>query len=242
VDGLLKALDAQIAKKQSVKEAAMQQLLSGETRLPGFDGEWRSTRLAEIGTFSKGRGIRVDELTVDGLPCIRYGELYTRYRNYVTNPISRISPEVARNALAIKRGDLLFAGSGETSEEIGICAAYLGEEDAFAGGDLIVLSPRGHDSLYLGHLMNHPIVAIQKERFGQGDAIVHINTRNLAQVEVELPPLGEQAAIATIFSEMDAEIEALEWRRDKTHAIKQGMMQQLLTGRIRLVEHDTVAA
>ena len=238
VDGLLAALEALIAKKRAIKQAAMQQLLTGKSRLPGFSGTWETKRLEDLGSFSKGRGIKREDVSDAGLPCIRYGELYTRYKDYILTPVSRIPPAVALEALPIKKGDLLFAGSGETAEEIGICAAYLGEEPAYAGGDVITLTPSGQNSIYLGHLMNHPIVATQKARMGQGDAVVHISASNLAQVSIELPPLTEQTAIANILSDMDAEIAALERRQDKTRAVKQSMMQQLLTGRVRLVEPE----
>ena len=240
VDGLLAALAALIAKKRAVKQAAMQQLLTGKTRLPGYSGAWEAKQLGELGTFSKGRGIKREDVSDTGLPCIRYGELYTRYKDYILNPTSRIRPCVALEALPIERGNLLFAGSGETAEEIGTCAAYLGEEPAYVGGDVIVLTPLGQDSIYLGHLMNHPTVAAQKSRMGQGDAVVHISAGNLAQVRFELPPLREQTAIAAVLSDIDAEIVALEQRRDKTRALKQGMMQQLLTGRVRLVQADPI--
>ena len=240
VDGLLAALETLIAKKRATKQAAMQQLLTGKTRLPGFSGEWETKRLENLGSFSKGRGIKREDVSDTGLPCIRYGELYTRYKDYILNPVSRIPPAVALEALPIRKGDLLFAGSGETAEEIGICAAYLGEEPAYAGGDVITLTPSGQNSIYLGHLMNHPIVATQKARMGQGDAVVHISAGNLAQVKIKLPPLTEQTAIATILSDMDAEIAVLERRRDKTRAVKQGMMQQLLTGRVRLVKSEVI--
>jgi len=238
VDGLLGTLEALIAKKRAIKQAAMQQLLTGKTRLPGFSGAWETKQLGELGPFSKGRGIKRDDVSDEGIPCIRYGELYTRYHNYVITPASRIPDAVAQTALPIKKGDLLFAGSGETAEEIGSCAAYLGVEQAYAGGDIVVLTPSGQNSMYLGHLMNHPLVAMQKARFGQGDAVVHISARNLAQVEINLPLIEEQTAIATVLSDMDAEIAALEQRRDKTRGIKQGMMQQLLTGRVRLVKPE----
>ena len=237
VDGLIQSLDALIAKKRVIKQAAMQQLLTGKTRLPGFSGAWETKRLGEIGPFSKGRGIKRDDVSDEGVPCIRYGELYTRYKDHVLNPVARIPLSVASKSLPIKTGDLLFAGSGETSEEIGRCAAYLGEEQVYVGGDVVVLTPLSQNSLYLGYLMNHPTVARQKARMAQGDAVVHINSRNLAQVQIDLPTLAEQRAIATILFDMDAEIAALERRRDKTSAIKQGMMQQLLTGRVRLVSN-----
>ena len=238
VDGLTNTLDALIAKKHAIKQATMQQLLTGRTRLPGFSSAWETKRLGEIGSFSKGRGIKRDDVTDEGMPCVRYGELYTLYQDYILKTASRIPPDVAATALPIKTGDLLFAGSGETAEEIGRCAAYLGKEEAYAGGDVIVLRPSGQNPVYLGHLMNHPIVSQQKARMGQGDAVVHIYINNLAQVQIELPPIEEQHAIAALLSDMDAEIAALEQRRDKTIAIKQGMMQQLLTGRVRLVKKE----
>ena len=234
VDKLIASLEALIAKKRDIKKAAMQQLLTGRTRLPGFGGEWRTGRLGDLGTLSKGRGIRRDELSETGVRCVRYGELYTRYENYVVKPVSRIPQQVAHSALPIKQGDLLFAGSGETAEEIGICVAYIGEEPVYVGGDIIVLRASGQDAVYLAHLLNSPVAARQKSRMAQGDAVVHIRGDHLAEIELPLPPLPEQRAIATVLSDMDDEIAALEHRLDKTHAIKQGMMQQLLTGTIRL--------
>ncbi len=236
VDDLLAALEKLIAKKQAIKQAAMQQLLTGKTRLPGFSGEWETKQLGTLGFFSKGRGIKREDISSTGFPCIRYGELYTRYRDYILNAVARIPSSVAQMALPIKTGDLLFAGSGETSEEIGQCAVYLCDEPGYAGGDIIVLTPLGQNSLYLGYLMNRPAVARQKARMGQGDAVVHINPRNLAQIEIDLPALEEQAAIAVVLSDMDAEIASLERRRDKIRTLRQGMMQQLLTGRVRLIE------
>lgn len=248
-DGLIGALETLIAKKRAIKQAAMQQLLTGRTRLPGFakssgnkntevgviPEDWKVKRLGDLGTFLKGRAIKRDDISDDGFACIRYGEIYTRYNNYVEMLQSRIPEKIAATALPIKTGDLLFAGSGETSEEIGKCVAYIGDKEAFAGGDVIVLRPTGErNSLYLGHLLNHDFVAQQKARFGQGDAIVHISARNLARVKVPLPSLPEQTAIATVLSNMDAEIIVLEQRLEKVQQIKQGMMQQLLTGKVRL--------
>ncbi len=235
-DGLIRALDALIEKKRAIKQAAMQQLLTGKKRLPGFEGEWEVKRLGEVGSFAKGRGIKRDDVTDEGSPCIRYGELYTRYHNYITTPVSRIPPAVAQTALLIQTGDLLFAGSGETAEDIGRCVAYLGDEQAYAGGDIVVLTPSGQNSIYLGYLMNHPLVTAQKARLSQGDVIVHISATNLAQVEINLPPIDEQRAIAAVLSDMDTEIAALERRRDKAEQVKQGMMQELLTGRTRLID------
>jgi type I restriction enzyme S subunit len=235
VDALLGALDQLIAKKRDLKQAAMQQLLTGQTRLPGFQGEWKVKRLGDVGAFSKGRGIKKDEVVAVGLPCVRYGEIYTHYNDYLKAFNSFITPAIAKQSQRIQKGDLLFAGSGETAEEIGKCVAFLGDEEAYAGGDIVIFRPVDQDSKFLGYLMNHSSVASQKACMGQGDAVVHISARNLARLELHLPTQCEQTAIAEVLSDMDAELAALEQRRDKSRALKQGMMQELLTGKRRLL-------
>jgi len=227
--------NALIAKKRDLKQAAMQQLLTGKQRLPGFSGEWEVKRLGDVGTFSKGKGIKKDDVVSDGLPCIRYGEIYTRHNDYIKVFYSFIPRQVAKQSQRLRKGDLLFAGSGETAEEIGKCVAFLGDEEAYAGGDIVLFTPSDQDAMYLGYLMNHSSISDQKARMGQGDAIVHISAKSLAQLELRLPHLEEQTAIATVLSDMDAELAALDARREKTRALKQGMMHELLTGRIRLL-------
>ena len=196
--------------------------------------DWKVTRLGEIGTFSKGSGIKREDISEIGVPCIRYGELYTRYHNYISKPLSRIPLNVACKALPVASGDLLFAGSGETTKEIGRCSAYIGAEQAYAGGDIIVYRPIGQNPIFLGHLMNFSTIATQKSRMGQGDAVVHISARNLAQVQVGLPPLSEQCAIAEVLADVDGLFAALEVLIAKKRNVKQAAMQQLLTGKTRL--------
>ncbi len=235
MDALLGALDRLIAKHRDIKQAAMQQLLTGHTRLPGFKGEWLVKRLGDVGMFLKGSGVKKDESQSGSHPCIRYGEIYTRHNDYIKEFHSFISSKVAATAFLLKKGDLLFAGSGETKEEIGKCVAFVDDWEAYAGGDIVILRPQGVDSLYLGLALNTPSINRQKASRGQGDAVVHIGSSALAHITLNLPPLPEQTAIAEVLSDMDTELAALEQRRDKTRALKQGMMQELLTGRTRLV-------
>jgi type I restriction enzyme S subunit len=235
VDALLAKLDQFIAKKRDVKQAAMQQLLTGQTRLPGFSGEWEVKRLGNVGTFLKGSGIRKDEARSGDIPCVRYGEIYTHHNDYVKTYSSWISPSVAATATPLKQGDLLFAGSGETKEEIGKCVAFVDDAEVYAGGDIVILRPKAASAMFLGYYCNTAPINAQKASRGQGDAVVHISAAALSNIEVTLPKLPEQTAIATVLSDMDAELAALEAHRDKTRALKQGMMQELLTGRIRLV-------
>lgn len=190
--------------------------------------DWSITTLSKVGSFSKGKGIKKDEVQTDGIPCVRYGELYTKYDNIITFFHSFISEEVAASSIQIKEGDILFAGSGETREEIGKCAAMLYADRVYAGGDIVVLRPNNFDSTFLGYLLNAPIIAKQKSVKGQGDAVVHIYSSGLANVKIPVPPPEEQKAIATALSDVDALITNLDKLIAKKKAIKQGAMQRLL--------------
>jgi type I restriction enzyme S subunit len=129
----------------------------------------------------------------------------------------------------------LFAGSGETKEEIGKCVANLISEEAYAGGDIVILSPFNADSLLLGYLLNSPPIVKQKSSKGQGDAVVHISAKGLKGVVISLPKTkSEQSAIAAVLSETDSLITSLEKLIAKKEAIKKGTMQALLTGKKRL--------
>lgn len=235
VDALLAGLDRLIGKKRDLKHAAMQQILTGQTRLPGFRGEWEVKRLGDLGIFLKGRGVKKDEAKSGDLPCVRYGEIYTHHTDYIRSFNSWISPEVAATATRLKLGDLLFAGSGETKEEIGKCVAFTYDCDAFAGGDIVILRLAGVQPMFMGYYCNTAPVNAQKASKGQGDAVVHISAAALSSIEVPLPSYAEQTAIGTVLSDMDAELSALEARRNKTRDLKQAMMQELFTGRTRLL-------
>lgn len=230
----ISALERLIFKKESIREGMIQQLLTGKTRLPGFKKAYSSKPLGNLGTFLKGQGIKREDVSSSGIPCIRYGELYTVFNDHTSTTRSFVKPEVAATAFQLRTGDLLFAGSGETREEIGKCVAYLGGTPAVAGGDLIVLRGDGFNPAYLAFLANTPAVANQKARAGQGDAVVHISSHALGQIIVDLPCREEQDAIAAVILDAGREIRLLRKRLDKVQAVKQGMMQQLLTGRTRL--------
>src|SRR5690606_2069948 len=130
----------------------------------------------------------------------------------------------------LKKGDLLFAGSGETKEEIGKSVAFVSDELAFVGGDIVILSPNKDGlSSFLGYLLNSKVIQKQKAANAQGDAVVHIYSSSLKDIQIPLPPLPEQEAIAGALSDADAWIESLEQLIAKKRLIKQGAMQELLT-------------
>ncbi|MCC7439269.1 MAG: restriction endonuclease subunit S [Armatimonadetes bacterium] len=165
---------------------------------------------------------------------MRYGELYTHHHNVVRGFHSWISPSVALTAVRLKQGDILFAGSGETKEEIGKCAAFVDKIEAYAGGDIVILRTRASDPIFLGYYLNTAAIVRQKSSRGQGDAVVHINSSALSDIVCKIPPLPEQHAIAEALSDMDALLVGLEKLIAKKRALKQATMQQLLTGATRL--------
>ncbi|CAN2046859.1 type I restriction enzyme, S subunit [Candidatus Magnetomoraceae bacterium gMMP-1] len=191
--------------------------------------DWEVKNLGEIGSFSKGIGIKKDQSNSGNIPCVRYGELYTRHNDFIKQFYSFISEEVSQTSKKLETGDILFAGSGETKEEIGKCSAFINDFEAYAGGDIVILSPFNISSLFLGFLLNSANIQKQKASRGQGDAVVHISASQLKQIKIPLPPLPEQKAIAEVLSDTDNLIQALEKRIAKKRLIKQGAMQKLLT-------------
>ena len=252
VDALISTTEKLIQKKQNIKQGAMQNLLTGKRRLPGFGPQtkspaykqtelgpipedWEVKKLSEFGTFSKGSGISREESNTGEYPAVRYGELYTTHNDYIKSFYSHISYEVASKSKKINKGDLLFTCSGETKEDIGKCVAFIGNEKAYAGGDLLILSPTVNiDSLFYGFLLNTTVAIKQKSSMAQGDAVVHISAESIGKIRVPFPSKEEQTAIANVLSSMDKEMETLNTKLEKYRNLKTAMMQQLLTGKIRL--------
>lgn len=191
--------------------------------------DWQVKYLGELGHFLKGKGIKKDEVTSYGKPCVRYGELYTVYSNKIERTVSFINESTSKESVQLRYGDLLFAGSGETKEEIGKSAVVL-RNDTYAGGDIVIFRTKDVDFQFLGYLSNFTPIQKQKSLNGQGDAVVHIYAGGLSKVKIPLPPtLTEQKAIASALSDVDALIANLDKLIVKKKAIKQGAMQQLLT-------------
>lgn len=198
--------------------------------------EWSTKTLAEIGTFSKGCGVSRDEAMSGDLPCVRYGEIYTNHNDYIKQFTSFISPEVARQSHLMKKGDVLMTCSGETKEDIAKAVAFLDDFEAYAGGDIIIMSPYDeYDPLYLGYILNTASAIEQKASCAQGDSVVHISTDAVKGITIPIPPTkDEQTRIAKALSEMDDLIISLDELIEKKNAIKQGAMQKLLSGETRL--------
>jgi len=236
------AVEEQAVRDGSAGYLAETEIATAEDVPPGYKRtevgvipeDWGLIRLGDLGTFSKGQGIKRDQAMSGAIPCIRYGEIYTHHNDVVRKYASRISREVANTSKPLKYGDLLFAGSGETKEEIGKTVAFVGTAEAYAGGDIVILRPHEGVPEFLGYLLNAPLITRQKASKGQGDAVVHISASALSSIALPYPTKKEQRAIATGLSDADALIESLDRLIAKKRAIKQAAMQQLLTGQTRL--------
>jgi len=207
-----------------------------DTSIGKIPADWEVKRLGELGIFSKGKGILKDQVKEKGLPCIRYGEIYTSY-DYVAQKFkSFIDEDVAKASKEINKGDVLFAGSGETVDEIGKSVAYLGELKAYAGGDVIVYSPNQDlvSSECLSYTLDLNSVRKQKRYMGQGNSVVHIYPSDLAKLQIPLPPLPEQKRIAEVLSTWDQAIQLTEQLIRQKEQRKKWLMQNLLTGKMRL--------
>jgi len=171
---------------------------------------WEIRRIWSLGKFSKGRGIKKDEVKQNGIPCIRYGEIYTDYNRVVYSPKSFIDEETSQNSEPIKKGDVLFTGSGETLEEIGKSIVYFGDYPVFVGGDIIILRLNDDlDPLFSSFMMNSHYVNSKKTQSGRGGIIVHIYPKQLKGIRVTLPPLQEQQQISNYLDHKTQEIDSL---------------------------------
>ena len=240
VDALLGGLDRLIAKKRDLKQAAMQQLLTGQTRLPGFHGEWEVTTLGKIAAFFKGKGLPKMDIDPYGAEaCIHYGELFTQYHEEIYETFSRTN--LSHDCVWSVTNDVLMPTSDVTPRGLAKASCVL-LDGVIIGGDILII--RADRSRAFGPFLSH-IIRREETQILQlvtGTTVYHLYASDMKKFVFRLPPVSEQGAIATVLADMDAEIATLKQLRDKTHALKQAMMQELLTGRTGLVPAGAVHA
>lgn len=169
---------------------------SGYPALGNVPKHWQVEPLARIGRLFKGRGASKDDETSSGIPCVRYGDLYTQHEFFITATRGFVSTERASAYSSIKHGDVLFAASGETIEDIGRSAVNLMPGDACCGGDVIVLRPTiDVNPRFLGYAADGPAARQQKATMGRGFTVVHIYGSELKHLVLALPPVPEQNSI-----------------------------------------------
>jgi len=170
---------------------------SGIEWLGDVPEHWEVFRLGQIGRFFKGNGGTKADESKDGIPCIRYGDIYTQYQFFITESRSYVAANLWPEYTPIKYGDVLFAASGETMEDIGKSAVNLMYGSACCGGDVIVLRLFIDMNLrYIGYAADCPASIRQKSLMGRGFTVVHIYHSKLKYLVIAVPPVSEQTAIA----------------------------------------------
>ncbi|MDP1895212.1 MAG: hypothetical protein Q8K87_13890, partial [Hydrogenophaga sp.] len=243
VDALIAGLERLIAKKRDIKQATMLQLLTGQTRLPGFSGEWECRRLGDFVQFLKNGVNSRAELAQDGdVKYLHYGDIHGASGVFldVAQTAMPCLPQAKAYALdRLRDGDLVFADASEDMDGIGKAVELRVAAGSEVVSGLHTIAARFDKQIladgFKAYLQFMPQFSRHLKRLAAGTKVFATHRGHVASAELNLPGVEEQTAIANVLSTMDIELSALEARLSKTRAIKQGMMQELLTGRTRLV-------
>ena len=173
-------------------------------------------KLIDIGTFGKGKGIPGNKMQSGGVPCVGYGDIYMKYNHFhFEEAQSFVDEETAKDSQLIKKGTLLFTGTGETAEEIGKCVCYNGDSTIYAGGDIITFVPQDVNPLFLAYQQYQNFSLKKKASFGQGHSVVHIQKESLEKLNVAYPESkNEQSRIVEILMKWDKAIELYDKQID----------------------------
>jgi len=168
-------------------------------------------KICDIATeMFRGAGIKREDLSETGVPCIRYGEIYTTYGVYFDKCLSHVPPEKVTSKKTLRKNDLLFAITGESVADIGKCTAYIGEEEGFVGGDILVVR-HNQNPKYLSYALSTSDAIRQKGRGMVKNKVVHASAASIGSIEIPVPPLEVQDEIVRIlddFTELTADLAA----------------------------------
>jgi type I restriction enzyme S subunit len=183
--------------------------------------------LSELGTLLKGKGISKSDVKEEGIPCVRYGELYTRHQKVIRKFHSYISHEIKADSFLMQKHDILFASSGETITEIGKSAAFVDEIEAYAGSDTLVFRPFDMDGYYLGYLMNSQLVRQQLNKYGTGATVMHIYNSDLEKVKVPKIDRKKQIEIGNKLEAISTNIFKLESKIFASQSLQKSLINQV---------------
>jgi type I restriction enzyme, S subunit len=245
-DALIHSLEQLLAKKRQLRQGAMQDLLTGKKRLPGFSTEWPVGRLGDLFTIGGGLTASRDQLSSEGYCYLHYGDIHTSTKSVVDVrseyqdipkldiPLSDVSP-----VSLLADGDVVFVDASEDAEGTSRHVVIINPDGIpFIAGLHTIVAKSTTDRLdhqYRRYCFDTARVKAQFRFFAVGTKVSGISKANIARVTLPVPSVPEQGAIAAILSDIDAGIAALEAKLAKVRNIKHGMMKELLTGSIRLV-------
>lgn len=241
-DALLESLEQLITKKRQIKQGAMQELLTGKKRLPGFSEEWEVKRLPEVVWFQEGPGVRNTQFTNSGVKLLNgtnidYGKLLLEKTDRY---ISEKQAFGWYSHFLVDDGDILIACSGVTinkfHEKVTIASQMHLPLCMNTSTMRFKIISNVISKMYFYYFLKSKSFKDQIGGKATGSAQLNFGPSHVKTVEIYMPKPTEQSAITTVLSDMDAEIDKLEQKRDKYIMLKQGMMQQLLTGKIRIYD------
>lgn len=242
-DALIAALEGMIAKKRDLKQAAMQHLLTGKTRLPGFSGEWEVKRLGDHVRFLKNGTLSRAQLSIDApVKYLHYGDIHGSTSLWL-RPKSAgmpcVDPELVASLDRLEDGDLIFADASEDLDGVGKSIEITDCIETEVVSGLHTIAARFDKEVladgFKAYLQFMPPFRDHLRSMAAGTKVLATNRKHIGSATLALPEPPEQTAIAEVLSDMDADLAALEAQAAKARAVKQGMMQELLTGRVRLV-------
>ena len=225
-DALIQALEKKIAKKKLVKKGVMQKLLTPK------EG-WEVKNLGKLAEFYKGKGLPKSEIIQEGkYKCLHYGELFTKYKEEIRTILSKTN--TLENSFFSKSNDVLMPTSDVTPNGLAT-ASCIREDNIILGGDVMVI--RFSNQIINGIFLSYYITQNRKQvmQLVSGSTVYHLYGSDMSNFVLSYPNIEEQNLIVQTLSDMDKEISHLEKKLSKYQLAKQGMMQKLLTGKIRLI-------
>ena len=205
-------------------------------RFKEFDGEWEDNSLAELATFSKGKGISKDNLSTDGKPCILYGELYTKYKEVASTIYSRTNIE-SSNLIKSEKFDVLIPSSGETAKDIA-CSTCIIQEDVLIGGDLNILRfGKEIDGRFISYQING-IKKLELSKYAQGATVVHLYSQGIKKLYLKIPTIEEQKKISELLLLLDKKIKLHQQKIDLLKEQKKGFMQKIFNQELRFKDEN----
>jgi type I restriction enzyme S subunit len=241
-DAWIESLEQLIAKKRQIKQGAMQELLTGKRRLPGFSGEWEEAKLIDIAEgrkelFDDGDWIESEHITNQGIRLVQTGNIgIGRFIEKDNKKYINESSFMSLRCKEINAGDLLVCRLAEPAGRACVLPD-LGEAKVVTSVDVTIFRPPPHKAnrFFLANIFSTTKWFREVSERSGGTTHKRIARGALGRITIRLPKVEEQLSIANCLADIDAEIESLELKLAKAREVKQGMMQELLTGRIRLI-------
>ncbi|MDX6693217.1 MAG: type restriction enzyme, subunit [Blastocatellia bacterium] len=222
----------QITKKKDLleqyKKGVMQQIFNQKIRFKDDNGndfaDWEEKKLGDVAKFSKGKGISKSDVSESGnLECIRYGQLYTHYKETITEVISRTNINESQLVLS-EYNDVIIPASGETQLDIATASCVL-KTGVALGGDLNIIKSK-MNGVFLSYYLNNK-KKLDIANLAQGISVVHLYPSQLATLRIDVPHIEEQNKLAKFISEIDKKINLVKQQIEKTQTFKKGLLQQM---------------